>query len=210
MKRQILKISAVAALVMGAASAALAASAGDPPTPEKEHVGKNTTVMITGVVVAATCDVSSSNTGANVDLGNATPAAFTAGSPIDTQKSIASYVVQNPRPITIYLSNCDDKNTDKNKVQLRVTGPVLGGSENVIFNNSEDGKNVGAILTYMDGTTKRVVANNSDVSLKAEGSKGTDFNGQSITFIAYMASIVPKPEAKQHVNAPITFSYAYN
>ncbi|WP_323838324.1 fimbrial protein [Photorhabdus africana] len=206
--KKILKISVVAALVLGAASAALAA--GGTTTTDEGHVGKNTTVTITGNVVAATCDVTGSNAGADVDLGNANPAAFVAGT-IGEQKGIASYVNKNPRPITIYLSNCDDKNIDEAKVQLRVTGPVLGGSENVIFNNSEDGKNVGAILTYKDKEAKEtVVSNNRDVPVGAKGSTGTEFNGQSITFTAYMASIIPKPEANQHVRAPITFSYAYN
>ncbi|MCW7546672.1 fimbrial protein [Photorhabdus sp. APURE] len=204
--KKILKISVVAALVMGAASAALAAG----EATEEGHVGKNTMVTITGNVVAATCDVTSPNANGKVDLGNASENAFLASTFTD-QKGIVSYAKEASRPITIALSNCDDKNTVADKVQLHVTGPVLNGSNNLIFNNSEDGKNVGAILTYKDKEAKEtVVSNNSNVLLGAKGSTGAEFNGQSITFTAYMASIVPKPGSNQHVNAPITFSYAYN
>ncbi|MBS9422695.1 fimbrial protein [Photorhabdus caribbeanensis] len=206
--KKILKISAVAALVMGVASAALAAG----EATEAGHVGKNTQVTITGNVVAATCDVTSPNANAKVDLGNASTTAFGTSTFTD-QKGIASYAKDASRPITITLSNCDDKNTVADKVQLHVTGPVLGGSNNVIFNNSGDGKNVGAILTYKGGTDKKsevVVSNNSNVPLGATGSTGAEFNGQSITFTAYMASTILKPESNQHIEAPITFSYAYN
>ncbi|PQQ41764.1 hypothetical protein C6H65_07610 [Photorhabdus luminescens] len=207
--KKILKISAVAALVLGAASAALAEET-TPTTPEEGHVGKNTQVIITGSVVAATCDVTTTSANGKVDLGNASENAFKPSTFTD-QKGIVSYAKEASRPITIALSNCDDKNTEADKVQLHVTGPVLGGSSNVIFNNSEDGKNVGAILTYESGsgTAKKseVVPNNGYVPL---GATGTDFNGQSITFTAYMASTVSKPGSNQHVNAPITFSYAYN
>lgn len=213
--KKILKISAVAALVLGAASAALAdeTTPTTPTTPEEGHVGKNTQVIITGNVVAATCDVTTTSANGKVDLGNASESAFKPSTFTD-QKGIVSYAKEASRPITIALSNCDDKNTESSKVQLRVTGPALGGSNNVIFNNSKDGKNVGAILTYETGSgsdkKSEVVQNNGYVPLGATGTKGTDFNGQSITFTAYMASIVPKPGSNQHVNAPITFSYAYN
>ncbi|OCQ54176.1 Fimbrial protein [Photorhabdus australis subsp. thailandensis] len=204
--KKILKISVVAALVMGAASAALAAG----EETDAGRVGKNTMVTITGNVVAATCDVTSPNANGKVDLGNASENAFKPSTFTD-QKGIVSYAKEASRPITIALSNCDDKNTEAGKVQLHVTGPVLGGSNNVIFNNSGDGKNVGAILTYESGsgTDKKqvVVSNNSNVPL---GATGTEFNGQSITFTAYMASTILKPGSNQHVDAPITFSYAYN
>ncbi|MCC8464278.1 fimbrial protein [Photorhabdus bodei] len=200
MKRQILKISVVAALVLGAASAALA----------EGHVGKNTTVTITGNVVAATCDVTSPNANGKVDLGNASATAFIASTFTD-QKGIVSYVKDAPRLITVSLINCDDDNTDASKVQLRVTGPVLDGSNNAIFNESGGGKNVGAILTYESG--KKVVPNNGYVPLTgtaATGAKGKDFDGFAVTFTAYMASTILKPGSDQTIDAPITFSYAYN
>ncbi|WP_166290298.1 fimbrial protein [Photorhabdus stackebrandtii] len=205
--KKILKISVVAALVLGVVSAASAAD-------EAQHVKKNTEVTITGSVVAATCDVTSPNANGKVDLGNASAGAFEAGT-FGGQTSIASYVGTAPRLITVSLINCDDQNTDANKIQLRVSGKTLDGSNNTIFNDSEKGKNVGAILTYGNGTKKEVVPNNGYVLLKGAaaagtGAKGKDFDGYSVTFSAYMASTVLKPESGQDINAPITFSYAYN
>ncbi|WP_203448955.1 fimbrial protein [Photorhabdus khanii] len=178
------------------------------------QVKKNTEVTITGSVVAATCDVTSPNANGKVDLGNASAGAFEAGT-FNDQTSIASYVGTAPRLITVSLINCDDQNTDANKIQLRVSGKTLDGSNNTIFNDSEKGKNVGAILTYENGTKKEVVPNNGYVPLKGDtaagtGAKGKDFDGYSVTFSAYMASTVLKPGSGQAINAPITFSYAYN
>ncbi|ETS31584.1 P pilus assembly protein, pilin FimA [Photorhabdus khanii NC19] len=202
--KKILKISVVAALVLGVVSSASA----------EGQVKKNTEVTITGSVVAATCDVTSPNANGKVDLGNASAGAFEAGT-FNDQTSIASYVGTAPRLITVSLINCDDQNTDANKIQLRVSGKTLDGSNNTIFNDSEKGKNVGAILTYENGTKKEVVPNNGYVPLKGDtaagtGAKGKDFDGYSVTFSAYMASTVLKPGSGQAINAPITFSYAYN
>ncbi|TDB49284.1 fimbrial protein [Photorhabdus khanii] len=206
--KKILKISVVAALVLGVVSAASAAD-------EAQHVKKNTEVTITGSVVAATCDVTSPNAYGKVDLGNASAGAFEAAGTFEGQTSIASYVGTAPRLITVSLINCDDQNTDANKIQLRVSGKTLDGSNNTIFNNSGKGKNVGAILTYQNGTKKEVVLNNGYVPLKGDtapgtGAKGKDFDGYSVTFSAYMASTVLKPGSGQDIYAPITFSYAYN
>ncbi|MCC8457983.1 fimbrial protein [Photorhabdus aegyptia] len=210
--KKILKISAVAALVMGAASAASAAD----ETTKVGHVAKNTQVRITGSVVAATCDVTSPSANGKVDLGNASANAFEPSIFTD-QKGIVSYAKDvAPRLITVSLMNCDDDNTDAGKVQLRVTGPVLDGSGNAIFNESGDGKNVGAILTYETGTDKKreAVLNNGYVPLTgtapATGAKGKDFDGFAVTFTAYMASTILKPGSNQAIDAPITFSYAYN
>ncbi|WP_036768281.1 fimbrial protein [Photorhabdus australis] len=207
--KKILKISVVAALVMGAASAALA----EGETTKVGRVAKNTQVRITGKVVAATCDVTSPNANGDVDLGNASANAFVASTFTD-QKGIASYAKDAPRFITVSLINCDDDNADASKVQLQVTGRTLDGSNNAIFNNSEKGKNVGAILTYESGANKNeVVPNNGYVPLKGDvkdNAKGKDFDGHSVTFTAYMASTILKPGSDQTIEAPITFSYAYN
>ncbi|MCA6222653.1 type 1 fimbrial protein [Photorhabdus sp. UCH-936] len=213
--KKILKISVVAALVLGVVSAASADSAGGPvtPTPKAGQVKKNALVTISGSVVAATCDVSSSSADAKVDLGNVSRAAFKKGSPVANQIGIGSYVSDFSKPITISLSNCDDDNTDANKVKLHVTGSVVGGSNNAIFNHNEKAKNVGALLTYKDGSDTKIVVNDGDVLLKggaASGAKGKDFDGYSVTFTAHMASTIAEPESGQDIYAPITFSYAYN
>ncbi|MER2471591.1 fimbrial protein [Photorhabdus laumondii] len=202
MKRQILKISVVAALVLGVASAASA----EGTTPEEGHVGKNTMVTITGNIVAATCDVvGPPSADGNVDLGNVSIATFEAAKATELS-ALKSYSEKSQKKFDISVTNCDEKNTEAGKVKLIVTGTTLRGSD-IIFSKDQE-KNAGVALTYSAGTTLTLVKNGSEVLLSG-GTAANHFNDSKVEFTAYLAAKSSPPD-NGRVEAPITFSYAYN
>lgn len=158
----------------------------------------NSTIQITGTVVAATCDVSSST--ASLDLGNHSPSAFTA---------VATPVADSVRQFSVGLSNCQNPLDIGDTANLIVTGTTLGGSTN-IFNTS--GTNAGVMLSLT--STPTVFINSGDELLVATATTttdATDFNNQSLTFNAGMASSSSLSGVELGaISAPITFQFAYN
>lgn len=162
------------------------------------QAASNTTVQITGSVVAATCDVSSSAT--NLDLGNYTPSEFT---------TVATPITGSMQQFSVSLTNCQNPLKSGDTANLVVAGTTLGGSTN-IFNSS--GTNAGVMLSQASSPT--VFINAGDkllVSTATEITNSTDFNGKSLSFIAGLASSSSKNGVNiGTVSAPITFQFVYN
>ncbi|EJY1967295.1 type 1 fimbrial protein, partial [Escherichia coli] len=97
-----MKKSIIAAVVSSAVMVAIMSGA---------HASTSTTVNITGTVNTTTCDVVANTQ--NVNLGNATPADFTAiNTPVDKTKQTFS----------LSLQNCNGASAGQ--AQLKVSGPV--------------------------------------------------------------------------------------
>ncbi|MBS9432003.1 fimbrial protein [Photorhabdus hainanensis] len=189
--KKILKISAVAALVMGAASAA--------------NAKNNAEVTITGMIVAATCDVTSPRANGNVDLGNHAAGTFAIGS--GNLAALKSYSHDSQTKFEVGVTNCDAQNTKEKSVQLVVTGNTLHGSE-IVF-NKDQGVNAGAALSYVAADGKETLVKNGDTVPLSGGTEADHFNNSKVEFTAYLAA-KSLPPAQVRVDAPITFSYAYN
>lgn len=162
------------------------------------QAASNTTVQITGSVVAATCDVSSSTT--NLDLGNYTPGDFTA---------VATPIADSVQQFVVSLTNCQNPLEIDDTANLVVAGTTLGGSTN-IFNTS--GTNAGVMLSQT--STPTAFINTGDKLLVSTATKTTDasdFNGKSLRFNAGLASSSSLNGVNiGTVSAPITFQFVYN
>ncbi|ERT13306.1 hypothetical protein O185_09740 [Photorhabdus temperata J3] len=189
----------MAALVLGAASAANAAN--------------NATVTITGTVSDVTCDITSGVKNGDVSLGNRKPSEFIAGK----NKFNGMYIIDEYKSFTVGVSGCGGTVEAKKSLKLLVSGTTIGASTD-IFNDGQgnvEGQipNAGVALTYKvggDGTeellkkdSRIVLASSKDTTPKAE-----DFNNKSVVFKAYMASVGANP-SPQNIHAPLNFSIAY-
>ncbi|NHB88204.1 fimbrial protein [Photorhabdus tasmaniensis] len=196
--KKILKISVVAALVLGAVSTANAA--------------KNAVVTISGMVLAATCDVTTPGSGGRVDTGNYQKTAFKPSKDHFPEAGIGVYVPESERHFSIALANCDEENKEADKVKLYVTGNTLSNSGGYIFNAEKD-KEAGIALTYKEGGAVKTVKAESTIPVHvAAVAKPTDklkVNDSAVDFTAYMVAKA-EPTASQTIDVPITFSYAYN
>ncbi|EQB98454.1 fimbrial protein [Photorhabdus temperata] len=196
--KKILKISVVAALVLGVVSTANAA--------------KNAVVTISGMVVAATCDVTTPGSSGRVDTGNYQKSAFESPKDRFPGADIGFYVPKSERHFSIALDNCDGENKEANKVQLYVTGATLNNSGGYIFNAEQD-KEAGIALTYKEGGAVKTVKAESTIPVHvtpvAKPSDKLSVNGSAVNFTAYMVAKAA-PTGTQKIDVPITFSYAYN
>ncbi|OWO79187.1 hypothetical protein B5C26_21700 [Photorhabdus luminescens] len=196
--KKILKISAVAALVLGAASAANAAN--------------NAIVNVTGTIVTATCDVTTPGSNGAVDTGNYTEKAFELA-PGDKfpNTGITKYIPGSERHFTIGLANCDVDNKEASKVKLYVTGKTLGPS-GYLFNQDSNGQ-AGIVLTYLENKVSKPIKSDSTIPMvvpPAKENEAIDANNSSAEFTVYIATKAEATIKHQRVDAPITFSYAYN
>jgi major type 1 subunit fimbrin (pilin) len=161
------------------------------------QAASNAQITITGNVVAATCDVSLSSN--NLDLGNYTASQFTG---------VATPVAASQKSFTVGLNNCQTPVAAGDTASLVVTGQTLGGNTNM-FNTT--GTNTGVMLslastpgTYITAGQKLPVATAG--TTPAVG----DFNSQTLSMNAGLASTSTTDVNIGAVNAPILFSFAYN
>ncbi|MBS9438314.1 type 1 fimbrial protein [Photorhabdus noenieputensis] len=207
--KKILKISVVAALVMGAASAALADG-------EENKGGHNATVTITGAVSDVTCDITSGVKNGEVSLGNHKPSEFQPGE----GKFTGMNVVEGYKTFTVGVNGCDGTVAAKKSLKLLVSGTTIAASTD-IFNEGQDNAdgqtpNAGVALTYkIDGSgdeTEKLLKKDSRIVLASSEETNpkpvANFNGKSVVFKAYMASVAKEPST-QRIHAPLTFSIAY-
>ncbi|WP_411753402.1 fimbrial protein [Serratia sp. (in: enterobacteria)] len=159
------------------------------------HAGTNAQITITGDVVAATCDVSLS--ASSLELGNFTPAQFTA---------IATPVTDSVKSFTVGLNNCMAPLKAGDTAGLVVTGQTLGGNPNM-FNST--GTTAGVMLKVAG--TSSYIKNKEKLSVATAGTTPAagDFNSKIVTLEASLASTAT-PAQLGHVSAPILFSFAYN
>ncbi|KMW72581.1 hypothetical protein TI10_14120 [Photorhabdus luminescens subsp. luminescens] len=206
--KKILKISVVAALVMGAASAALADEV-------VKKGGSNATVTVTGTVSDVTCDITSGVKNGDVSLGNHQPSEFKAGA----DKLQGMYFVEGYKTFTVGVSGCGGTVAAKKSLKLLVSGTTIGASTD-IFNDGQgntEGQtpNAGVALTYkVDGSTdakEELLKKDSKIVLVSSSDKDPkvgDLNNKSVVFKAYMASANAAP-SPQHIHAPLNFTIAY-
>lgn len=182
MRKSIFTLAPVVATLLAGSGVAQAAS--------------NAQMTITANVVAATCDVSLSNT--NLDLGNYSKSAFT---------SVATPVTQSVKTFTVGLSNCETPAKAGDKASLIVTGQTLGGNPN-IFNST--GTNTGVMISEV-ATPTAYITSGQKLAVATAGATPAagDFNAKSIRLQAGLASTSTTPDIGL-VNAPVLFSFAYN
>lgn len=160
------------------------------------HAASNAQMVITGNVVAATCDVSLSTS--NLDLGNHTPAVFTV---------VAKPVPQSLKTFTLGLSNCQAPLAANDTANVTVSGQTVAGNPN-IFNSS--GTDTGVMLSTVLRPNDYI---NAGSKLEIASAKSTpaasDFNAKTITLQAGLASTSATPQIGT-VNAPVLFSFTYN
>ncbi|WP_245956836.1 fimbrial protein [Edaphovirga cremea] len=162
------------------------------------YAASNAQITITGTVVAATCDVSLSTN--NLDLGNYTPAQFTA---------VATPVAASQKQFTVGVNNCQAPLAANDTANLVVTGQTLGGNANM-FNST--GTNTGVMLSQI-ATPTTYISNGDKLLLATAGltPEAGDFNGKSLSLQAGLASNATANGVNiGAVNAPILFSFAYN
>lgn len=161
------------------------------------HAASNGQMTITANVVAATCDVSISNS--NLDLGNHSKAAFT---------EVATPIVDSVKSFTVGLNNCDSPSIAVgDQASLVVTGQTLGGNPN-IFNST--GTNTGIMLSQV-ATPTNYISSGQKLTVATASTNPTegDFNAKVLSLQAGLASTSLTPDIGM-VSAPILFSFAYN
>lgn len=160
------------------------------------QAASNAQITITANVVAATCDVSVSNS--TLDLGSYTPAQFTG---------VATPIALSNKNFTVGLNNCDVPMVAGDLANLVVTGQTLGGNPN-IFNST--GTNTGIMLSLASTPTSYINSGDKlNVATAGSTPAASDFNGQSLRMQAGLASSSAAADLGL-VSAPVLFSFAYN
>jgi len=167
------KIIALApvALFLGLVSNAQAATQGD--------------VMLRGTIVDTTCEVTTNNGAAELNVGSFGKSAFT------TPKQQVG-----KEPLQVSLTLCDPNEEGA----LLVTG-IVGADNDIFMNNTA--QSAGFMLTEDDGTTQ--VTNNTAIPVTADAD-----GNLSYTFNAGMAVMDIADIAPGEYNAPIKISYVTN
>ncbi|VXC74184.1 MULTISPECIES: fimbrial protein [Serratia] len=184
MRKILSTMTPVALLLLATAGGAQAAS--------------NAQITITGTVVAATCDVSLSTN--NLDLGNHTPADFTA---------VATPIPASQKAFTVGVNNCQTPLSAGDTANLVVSGQTLGGNPNM-FNST--GTNTGVMLRLASAPAGTYITNGEKLLVATAGATPaqSDFNGKTLSLQAGLASTTTTGVNIGAINAPILFSFAYN
>lgn len=155
------------------------------------YASTSTTVNIVGTVNTTTCDVVANTQ--NVNLGNATPADFTA---------INTPVAKTKQTFAISLQNCNGASAGQ--AQLKVTGPVSNAGSSYF---SKDAAGAVAIGLTQNGTE---ISNGMLVDMGTKGADDAALNAIQLPFEAALKSSATNPAGGVAVEAPITFSFVYN
>lgn len=152
----------------------------------------NAQVTITGQIAAATCDLNVTNS--NIDLGTV----------ISSEVATAGAIASTSKDFTLSLSNCTQDGKEGTAVSLFSKGTALAA--NTSYFNNIDGGTVGVQLTA-DG---QAVKPNASTALTALAGEVLKAGGTAqVLMNAQLNSTVANP-ASQNIEAPITFSVAYN
>lgn len=187
MKKQMMKMGMVAALVLAGMSSAYAAG-----------VGKPEVVTFEGNVVDVTCVLTADST--NVNLGDATPASFVNTVPnLTTLWAVAS----SKESVTLTASGCTGtadaaKDTD---VGVSVTGSVLTASDSIF--SQDPAATAGVALL----NNNAIIKSGDRVSLGpvAQGTTGTIMDGKTAKFDAYLAAPTVTAPTVGSITAPVSF-----
>lgn len=152
----------------------------------------NAQVTITGQIAAATCDLNV--TQSNIDLGTV----------VSSDVATAGPIASTSKDFTLNLSNCTQDGEEGTTVSLFSKGTALAANTN--YFNNVDGGTVGVQLTA-DGQAVKPNASTALTALAGEALKAGGI--AQVSMNAQLNSTVAKP-ASQNIEAPITFSVAYN
>lgn len=160
----------------------------------------NAQVTITGKIAAATCDLSVTKN--NIDLGTYVSSSVSTANTVITGSS---------KDFTLNLTNCsagyDSTVSGAVPVSLYATGTALAANNN--YFNNVDGGTVGVKLTADNATANPVEVKPNAAADIASLTKLTTGGSATIPMTAALYSTVATPVA-QNIEAPITFSIAYN
>ncbi|WP_118985214.1 fimbrial protein [Photorhabdus sp. CRCIA-P01] len=203
--KKILKISVVAALVLGAASSA--------------NAKNNAQVTITGTVSDVSCDITSGVKNGDVSLGNHKPDDFKPGAVTNSLLKGKFVIPGYYETFSVGVGGCDGTVAAKKSLKLLVTGATIASTTDVFSDGQGNTQgfvpNAGVALTYKVGNsttaTEELLKKDSRIVLASSSDKDPkveDLNNKSVTFNAYMASVDEKPSPQQ-IHAPLNFSIAY-
>lgn len=159
------------------------------------QAASNGQITISGNVVDVTCDAS---VPASLNLGNFAKSAFT---------TVATPVNGSTRSFSVELSNCGTPSAS-GKASVIMSGNTLPGNPTIF--NAQDGtagvmiSTDAAPTTYLTSDTNILVA-----TAPATGPSPAAFNNKTLKLRAGLAATKTNPETGV-VNAPVTFSFAYN
>lgn len=182
MRKSIFTLAPVALVLLATSGVSMAAS--------------NAQMTITANVVAATCDVSVSNS--NLDLGNFSKSSFLG---------VATPVASSVKNFTVGLSNCEAPKAAGDTAKVVISGQTLGGNPNM-FNST--GTNTGVMISPVSAPNQYIKAgDNLLIATAADPAAVGDFNGKALSLQAGLASTSTTPDIGL-VSAPVVFSFVYN
>ncbi|GKX61609.1 hypothetical protein SOASR032_01780 [Pragia fontium] len=150
----------------------------------------NAQITITGQISSATCDLNV--TQSNIDLGTV----------ISGDVATAGAIASTSKDFTLNLTNCSADQGESSVMSLFAKGTPLAA--NTSYFNNIDGGTVGVQLTAAGQPVKP----NSNTALTSLTGLKTGDSAQ-VLMNAQLYSTVRNP-ASQQIEAPITFSLAYN
>lgn len=162
------------------------------------HAATNAQLTVTANVVASTCDVFLSTNA--LDLGNYAQSAFPT--------TVATPITASKKPFTVSLNNCETPEAAAT-ASVAITGQTLGGYP-TLFNTS--GTNTGITFNAAGSPTSYLTSGDELLVATADDTTPTagDFNGQSLSLQAGLASSVSSGANIGAVTAPVLFSFVYN
>lgn len=201
MMKPMMKVTAVAALVLAGANMPSAIAAQD------------ATVNIIGSIAAVSCDIGANGNASTtqVAVGNFKPADFEAGTAAFTGFFVPKDAAAE-KQFTVNLSNCTGTVADTGVLSLQLQGNTIGANTKIFNQNSA--ATAGAIVRYMGDagtvTTNTMLGNGDKVAVKTYATAiAGDANGTVAYFGTTLAATSLNPTA-QNITAPVTFSIAYN
>ncbi|HHL0960421.1 TPA: fimbrial protein [Serratia marcescens] len=195
--KSIFKVTAIGALLSVGVSSAYAA-------------GNNTRVVIQGDVVPVSCDIGSTSGPAPVDLGNAMPSDFTAGTGIYAGFNTS---IKNQKDFYIGLGGCSGTVASGKYLELQITdAPSLPGHPTLLGGGvGSTTMSFGSLLTSkktLGGADALLQQGDTIQAFKYTSTDGAEADGATVKFTATMATATTAQVG--HMVAPVTFSLAYN
>ena len=182
MKKQIIKMSMLAMMVMGGVNAA--------------HAATSSTVTVSGAVNAVTCQLGLDK--ASLDLGAALPGDFVAPNSIIKEQKV-----------TATLTNCGAGVTGAS-AGVQVSGSVISGASNNDIFGSDVNATWGFGVVKDGGAKTALIKNGAMLDAIANGTAGTAL--ENSTYVAEIGLVAPVTtgsavKASPAQTAPILFAF---
>lgn len=185
MKKNILNVCALAALVMGGVNVA--------------HAASSTFVTVKGSVNTVTCDIASSV--ADINLGNYLPADFTAAGAFPTGAG-------KTQDFDINVSGCQGTATAAGQATVKVTGPVTSTGATYF---SDDATSQAAVGLALKATPATLVTNGQVLNVLTPGATTAALSNSKLQFTTgLISSVAANTNSGQQITAPLKFEFIYN